>query len=30
MKRTERMVGIEGTAQGRMNKAEMILIHQRV
>ena len=30
MKRTDRMVGIEGTAQGRMNSAARILIHQRV
>src|SRR3954465_14608839 len=30
MKRTERMVGIEGTAQGRMNSTESALIHQRV
>ena len=29
MKRTESMVGIDGTAQGRMNTAEMSLIHQR-
>ena len=29
MKRTDRMVGIEGTAQGRMNSSERILIHQR-
>src|SRR6478735_6969549 len=30
MKRTERMVGIEGTAQGRMNSTESTLIHQRL
>src|SRR6478735_6491926 len=30
MKRTERLVGIEGTAQGRMNSTESALIHQRV
>src|SRR5574343_131256 len=29
MKRTDRMVGIEGTAQGRMKISEMIRIHQR-
>jgi len=29
MKRTDRMVGIDGTAQGRMNTADRILIHQR-
>src|SRR5574343_1039041 len=29
MKRTDRMVGIEGTAQGRMKISETILIHQR-
>ena len=30
MKRTDKMVGIEGTAQGKMKISEMILIHQRV
>ena len=30
MKRTDRMVGIDGTAQGRMNSIATILIHQRV
>src|SRR5262249_23243699 len=30
MKRTERMVGIDGTAHGRMNSTARILIHQRV
>ena len=29
MKRTERMVGIDGTAHGRMKMSERILIHQR-
>src|SRR5689334_17273915 len=29
MKRTDRMVGMDGTAHGRMNSAERILIHQR-
>jgi len=29
MKRTDRMVGIDGTAQGRMNTAARMLIHQR-
>src|SRR3954470_16522756 len=29
MKRTERMVGIEGTAQGRMNSTESHLIQER-
>jgi hypothetical protein len=29
MKRTDRMVGIDGTAQGRMNSTDRILIHQR-
>ena len=29
MKRTERIVGIDGTAQGRMKINEMTLIHQR-
>src|SRR5665213_2555863 len=29
MKRTDRMVGIEGTAQGRMNSTESHLIHER-
>src|SRR5574343_102448 len=29
MKRTDRMVGIEGTAQGRMKISEMIRSHQR-
>jgi len=30
MKRTDKMVGMEGTAQGRMNRADRALIHQRV
>ena len=30
MKRTERIVGIDGTAHGRMKSAARILIHQRV
>ena len=30
MKRTDRIVGIDGTAQGRMNSTARILIHQRV
>src|SRR3977135_3750449 len=30
MKRTDRMVGIDGTAQGRMNSTDSHLIHQRV
>ena len=30
MKRTDKMVGIEGTAQGKMKISEMILIHHRV
>src|SRR5688572_22428842 len=30
MKRTDRMVGMEGTAQGRMNSTDSALIHQRV
>ena len=30
MKRTDRMVGIDGTAQGRMNSTASALIHQRV
>src|SRR6185369_4580812 len=29
MKRTDRMVGIEGTAHGRMNSTDSTLIHQR-
>src|SRR3954470_14431440 len=29
MKRTERIVGIEGSAHGRMNSTESTLIHQR-
>ena len=29
MKRTDKMVGIEGTAHGKMKMAETILIHQR-
>src|SRR3569832_108012 len=29
MKRTDRIVGIDGTAHGRMNSTERILIHQR-
>ena len=29
MKRTDRMVGIDGTAQGRMNSSDSHLIHQR-
>src|SRR6185369_6872226 len=29
MKRTDRMVGIEGTAHGRMNSTDSALIHQR-
>src|SRR5262245_56490505 len=29
MKRTDRMVGIDGTAHGRMKSTERILIHQR-
>src|SRR6266516_7274818 len=29
MKRTERMVGIEGTAQGRMNSTDSHLIQER-
>src|SRR5689334_5131998 len=28
MNRTDRIVGIDGTAQGRMNSADRILIHQ--
>src|SRR5687767_7192964 len=30
MKRTDKMVGIDGTAQGRMNSIDRILTHQRV
>ena len=30
MNRTDRMVGIDGTAHGRMNSTASILIHQRV
>src|SRR5690349_22147258 len=30
MKRTERIVGIDGTAHGRMNSSESTLIHQRL
>src|SRR3954463_8573458 len=30
MKRTERMVGMEGTAHGMMNSTDRALIHQRV
>src|SRR3954469_16137433 len=30
MKRTERIVGIEGTAHGRMNSTDSALIHQRL
>src|SRR3979411_723813 len=30
MKRTDRMVGIDGTAQGRMNNTDSHLIHDRV
>ncbi len=30
MKRTDRMVGMEGTAHGRMNSTDSALIHQRV
>ena len=29
MKRTDRMVGIEGTAHGRMNSTDSHLIHER-
>ncbi len=30
MKRSDRMVGIDGTAQGRMKSSDRPLIHQRV
>ena len=30
MKRIDRMVGIDGTAQGRMKSTDSTLIHQRV